>query len=384
MIGHRSRPPLRVGVNARLLSSPSLRGFNRYAAELVRALAAGGIVEPVLFSDAPIHEVHALGELPSFVQPLKPQMLWQHRWLPLALRRERIDVFHAPAHWGIPWRAPCPTVATIHDLADLELPALAASGTLRAAARHAFEQNLVASRADRIVAVSEWTAGSITRWLGVDRNRIAVTVEGAAPVFDVAPEAGVVEATRRRLSLAGPYYIYVGGFDARKNLGALVGALAATAPERRVPVALVGEGGGAAEALRRRAVEAGVAHWLRLLGGVDDSTLAALYAGALAVVLPSWLEGFGLPVVEAMHVGTPSIVSSAGSLPEIAGDAGLTFPPADPGALAAAMRRVSGDPGVRAELASRARDRASLYTWSRAAEQTLAVYEQAVTARPRA
>ncbi len=375
MSGHRgSVTPLRVGINARLLSSSDVRGFNRYTAELVRALAGGGSVDPVLFCDSPIHERHALAHLPVALGSVKPQIRWQHVWLPAALRRERIDVFHAPAHWGVPWNSPCPVVATIHDLADRECPDLRARASLRVAARHAFEQWLVVRRARRIIAVSEWTACSIQKHLGVAPERIAVTVEGAAPVFDVATEGRIVEATRQELGLAGPYYVYVGGFDARKNLGAFVGALAATAPERRVPVALVGEGGAAAEALRRRAVEAGVEPWLRFLGGVDDVRLAALYAGALAVVVPSWLEGFGLPVVEAMHLGIPAIVSSAGSLPEITGDAGLIFPPDDPGALAVAMQRLARDTALRASLAEKARKRAPLYTWRRAAKQTVAVY----------
>ena len=375
--------PLRVGINARLLASPDLRGFNRYTAELVRALAASGRVEPVLFSDFPVHPVHGLERLRCVAQPVRPQARWQHRWLPLALRHEQIDVFHAPAHWGVPWRAPCPVVATIHDLADRERPDLRARAGLKADSRHAFEQWLVVRRAFRIIAVSEWTARSIAGHLRVDPARLAVTVEGAASEFDEPHDAAAIAAARTEFGLREPYFLYVGGFDARKNLGVIVRALALLPAEQRVAVALVGEGGNAAQLLRRDAVQAGVDAWIVLAGGVGDRKLAALYAGALAVVIPSWLEGFGLPVVEAMHVGTPAIVSSGGSLPEIAGEAGLVFSPEDPAALAAAMHRVAADAALRGDLAARARARAPLYTWARAAEQTADVYEMA-TARPRA
>ena len=81
---------MRVGFNARLLASPDLRGFNRYTAELVRALAATGRVEPVLFGEAPIHPVHRLESLPSVVAPVRPQVRWQHVWLPGAIRRARV------------------------------------------------------------------------------------------------------------------------------------------------------------------------------------------------------------------------------------------------------------------------------------------------------
>ena len=370
--------PVRVGFNARLLTAPDRRGFNRYTAELVRALAAAGDVEPVLFSDGPIHPLHHLEDIPRVLRYVRPQALWQHRWLPAALRREHIDLFHAPAHMGVPWHSPCPVVATIHDLADRERPELRVHGGLRAAARHELEQWLVARRTRRIIAVSEWTAQSIERHLGVERERIAVTVEGAAPAFGEAQAPALTDAVRREFGLEDPFFIYVGGFDPRKNLGAVVSALRLQAPERRVTVALVGGHGPAADALREQAEVAGVLPSLRLLGDVDDRKLAALYTAAVALVLPSWLEGFGLPVVEAMHVGTPAVVSNAGSLPEIAGDAALTFPPDDPAALAEAMSRVAADPVLRERLAAQARLRAPLFTWQRAAEQTVAVYRAAL------
>ena len=378
MSPRRDGAPLRVGINARLLAGADRRGFNRYTAELVRALAAGGRVEPVLFSDAPIHPVHHLDGIARVLRFVRPVPLWQHRWLPGALRRERIELFHAPAHLGVPWHSPCPVVATIHELADREPPELRGGGGLRAAARHEMEQWLVARRTQRIIAVSEFTAESIHRHLGVERERIAVTVEGAAPAFDARPDPARVAAVRAESGLAEPYFLYVGGFDDRKNLGALVEALASQPEQRRTQVALVGATGDESDALRRHAIRSGVGAWLRLLGGMDDGRLAALYAGAVALVLPSWVEGFGLPVVEAMHVGTPVLISTGGSLPEITGDAGLTFPPDDPAALAAAMRRLASDRSLREGLAARGRERAPLYTWRRAAEQTARVYEEAL------
>jgi glycosyltransferase involved in cell wall biosynthesis len=372
---------VRVGINARLLASPDLRGFNRYTAELVRALAATGGVDVVLFSDAPIHRRHALDGIPTVIGAVRPQFRWQHGWLPGALKAERIELFHAPAHWGVPWRSACPVVVTIHDVADRELPAPPPQA-FAASARHELEQWLAVRRARRIIAVSEWTARSVSRHLGVAPERIAVTVEGAAPAFDAPPPPAHIVAVRAASGLSGPYFVYAGGFDPRKNLGALVAALASLPEERRFTIALVGAGADGEDAarLRRDAARRGVLRWLRFTGAVDDATLAALYAGAVAVVLPSWLEGFGLPVVEAMHLGIPAAVSTAGSLPEITGDAGLVFPPDDPGMLADALLRLAGDDALREALAAKARARAPLFTWRRAAEQTLEVYRRAAGA----
>jgi len=371
---------MRIGLNARLLASDDRRGFNRYAAGLARALQASGRCEVVLFADAPIHPVHRLGALEHRVEPVRPQWRWQHAWLPAALREARVDLFHAPAHWGVPLRSHCPVVATIHDLADRERPEDFAGTSLRAAVRHRFEEWLVVRRAARILTVSQYSARSIERYLRVTPGRIAVTVEGGEPA-----EAGAARDTGSapdrigapaRLGLVPPYFIAVGGFEARKNPGAVVRALAALGESERPAVAFVGRRTRDADELRVAALAAGVDRWVRVLGEVPDADLTTLLAGAVALLMPSRLEGFGLPVVEAMHAGTPSIVSDAGSLPEIAGDAGLVVPVDDAAALAVAMRRLVAEPATRAAFAARARARASQFTWKGAAEQTLAVYEE--------
>lgn len=370
---------MRVGINARLLASPDQRGFNRYTAELVRALALLD-VEVVLFSQGDMHPAHrleGLGHVTTVARAVVPQWRWQHQWLPSALAEQGIDVFHAPAHWGVPWRSSCPVVTTIHDLADRELPAAFAGAPLRAKLRHRIEERLAVARSARIITVSEYSARSIERFLGVPRARIAVTVEGAAPVFAVPQPAARIAEVAARHGLTAPWFIHVGGFDERKNLGLIVRALAHLPAGQRVTVALVGARGAEAEALARSARAAQVEQWMPQLGVVPDEELVALYAGALAVVEPSRLEGFGLPVVEGMHAGTPAIVSSAGSLPEIAGDAGIVVGPDDAGALADALRSLAGDAGRRALLAERAGSRAPKFTWRAAAEQTLAVYEDA-------
>ncbi len=370
---------MRVGFNARLLAGDAIRGFNRYTAELVRALSARG-VEVVLFSDAPIHPAHALEGLrgvEAVVHRAGPQWRWQHGWLPGALVAAKVDVFHAPAHWGVPWRSAVPVVATIHDLADRELPALFAGVRRREKLRHRFEEWLVVRRAAAILTVSVYSAASIARHLGVAMPRITVTVEGAAPAFRPIAPADAADAAGR-VGLSGPFFLFVGGFDARKNLAVLLHALARSSGPARPTLALVGGTPDEADRLRAEARRLGVEGALRFLGAVPDDELACLYAAATALVLPSRLEGFGLPVVEAMHVGTPSIVSSAGSLPEIAGDAGLVCWPDDAAGFADAMHRLQAEPDLRADLAARALRRAPRFTWAKAAEATAGVYQRVV------
>jgi glycosyltransferase involved in cell wall biosynthesis len=115
---------------------------------------------------------------------------------------------------------------------------------------------------------------------------------------------------------------------------------------------------------------------LRWIGELPDAELAALYSGAIAVLQPSWVEGFGLPVVEALHAGTPAVVADRSALPEIVGDAGMTADPSRPDAWAAAMTALVTGPQLRADLSFRAARRAPRYTWDRAAEETLTVYRE--------
>jgi len=367
---------MRIGINARLLASPDQRGFNRYTAELVRALAKRG-VEIVLFSDRPINAVHRLEGLRAVVHPGKRQWRWQHRWLGGALERENIDLFHAPAHWGFPWRSKIPMVATIHDLASRELPHLFAGAPLRDRLRHGLEERLVVRKARRIITVSEFSADSIVRHLKVPREKITVTVEGAAPAFTTtAGERSAALVAFHRLRL--PFFACVGGFDARKNLVVLVEALARLPESERFQIALIGSPGPAAHALLARASALGVRDWLHLAGSLPDAEVAALLCAAAAVVVPSTMEGFGLPVVEAMHVGTPAIVSSAGSLPEIAGNAALVCRPDHPDDFAEAMTKLARNPDLRRSLADRALARAPLFTWEIAAQQTMDVYESVI------
>jgi glycosyltransferase involved in cell wall biosynthesis len=367
---------VKIGINARYLSSPSRRGFNRYTAELVRALAAHQQHEILLFSDKPIHEGHALGALGNVravIQPEKRQWQWQHRELGPSLVREGVDVFHAPAHWGLPWHSKVPAVATIHDLADREVPQHFADAPLKDKLRHRAEEWLVVRRAARIITVSEYSARSIAKHLDVKRERIAVTVEGAAPAFN-ADARQRADETIAAHGIHRPFYACVGGFDARKNLVVLVEAVARLPRELRPPIVLVGAPGPAAHKLMSRAAELGVRDVFKLAGILTDDELAAILSAAVSVVTPSTLEGFGLPVVEAMHVGTPAIVSDAGSLPEIAGEAAIVCPAEDPDAFAAALRRLIDEPALRDSLAAKASARAAGFTWARCAEQTLAVY----------
>jgi glycosyltransferase involved in cell wall biosynthesis len=371
-----------VGFNARLLHDPSLRGWNRYASNLLAELAGLG-VELVLYADRPLHADH-LARLPAggyrvAVAPAFRHVAREQRWQPRRCAADRGDLLLSPFHFGLPWASPCPRVLTLHDAIG---PDRGGDGPPGASLRARLRPGELAVRAscwiartcaERIITVSRHARGELVGRLGIAPGRIAVTPEAADPRFHAPVAEADRHRARRRHGLDGPYLFYVGGWERRKNLPFLVRAFAAAAlPGVRLVLAggrdrQRAELGALAEAL-------GLADRVRLLGWVEEAGLPALYAEALGFVCPSRHEGFGLPLCEAMAVGCPTLAARATSLPEVLGDGGETFGLDDPAELVAALRRLALDPAHRTALAARARARSAHFSWRRTAEQTLAVY----------
>lgn len=365
---------IRAGIVARLLFDPAIRGWNRYAINLLAELPAQG-VELVLYSDRPIHPTY-LGRLPagSYMARVREGLrlpIWEHRWLPAQCRADGVDLLHSPFNYGLPWSTPCPRVLTIHDAIDFVYyrPTRPSLGRLRSAFDHWSSR----VRAHRIIAVSEHAKGDITAHLGVPARKLAVTPEAADPHFHapITPEARA--RVRSRHALPPRYVFYVGGWEGRKNVPFLVRGLAAAG---LVDVSLVLAGGRREQraALVELARGLGLGDRLHLLDWVDEEDLPALYAEALAFAYPSEYEGFGLQLCEAMAVGCPTLAARATCLPEVLGDGGATFSLDDPAELPALLRRIATDEAFRTDLSARARARSAAFSWRRTAEATAAVY----------
>jgi glycosyltransferase involved in cell wall biosynthesis len=257
-----------------------------------------------------------------------------------AADRAGADLFHAP-HYVLP-ATRCPSVVTIHDLIHLHQP-------LRNPAARLYARVMLGRavrRAARVLTVSEAVRRDLIAF-GCEAEKIVVTPNGIDSRFTpgAAPDSG--------------YFLYVGNDKPHKNVGRLVEAFA------RVGGRLVLAG---APFERFRGVER--------RGFVSDDELLALYRGAIALVLPSLEEGFGLPAAEAMACGTAVITSTAPALVELTGDAALHVEATEVDALADAMRRVAYDGALRASLAARGAARARAFTWERCASRTLEAYRK--------
>jgi glycosyltransferase involved in cell wall biosynthesis len=282
--------------------------------------------------------------------------------LPRVIERERLDLVHFP-HLTVPLLMTTPFVVTVHDLNYLDADATARPALLRAGFRL---ELLKARRARALIAVSEHTRGEVARRLRLDPSRVAVTYEAAdAPAVEPDP------ATLERHGIDAPFFLYVGSAYPYKNLARLIEAFALVDGEYRLVLAGDQEDFGAA--LRDQASKRVI-----FTGPVSEAELAALYDAALAYAFVSLSEGFGLPGLEAMASGVPVVAARATSLPEVYGDAAHYCDPRDVESIAAALSEVAGDEELRSRLVARGRQRAAEFSWKRTAEQTLAVYREAL------
>lgn len=362
-----------MGIDGRSFASPAA-GIRRYVACLTRALLALG--EPL--------ELVALGGRDSSAIPLgighvsepphPPTNLgWTLVGLPRAARRAAVDVLHAPAYTA-PWWSPVPVVVTVHDLSYELHPEW--YPYRRDWMRRLFYRRS-AQGAAHVLTVSRFSATEISAAYRIMPERITVTPLGVDDAFAPADSEAVVELPS---SVVAPYLLHVGDLHDRRNLAMLVEALFAARRRSGVlsalSLVLVGVDLGVGDELRRLAYRHGAPGAVIQLGTVGEPQLRALYRGAVAFVYPSLYEGFGLPLLEAMGSGTPVIASSAASIPEVVGDAGVLLDPRDREAWTRTIVDIVNNEQKRTEMRSAGLNRAAGFTWRRTALLTLDAYRR--------
>lgn len=370
--------PLRVGVNARCLEESDTRGLSRYASGLLRALSARDDIELVLFSMAPPAPVHMQGVRAETVVFGGRETAWQERELPARLRRERIDVLHAPADRGLPWRRVCAQVVTVHDSYErAHWRELFPSWKQRAWYwKHELTNRV---RADAILTVSDTTARDLADRKVAPAARLTRIYLAAADEFRAEPlptDAGIVAGHGVR----EPFLLYVGGYDARKNVDALVRAFDRVGGDRQLVIVARQRDAFAEMAASWRAL--GCHERLRCLE-VPAADLPAFYRRALLFVNPSLWESFSFQTLEAMASGTPVIASNRTAIPEIAGNAALLVDAADVDALTAAIETLAANPAQRAAWRERGFRRAAEFSWQATADRSVQVYRRVLASRPR-
>jgi glycosyltransferase involved in cell wall biosynthesis len=294
--------------------------------------------------------------------------LWTHVRLSAEMLSHPPDVLFVPSH-VLPLAHPRRSAVTVHDLGHRRYPEAHTTAQRRYLE---WSTRYHVRTAAHILADSAATAHDLVRIYDADPARITVAYLGIDPDFRPARKEAA-RATASKYGLDGPYLLYVGTLQPRKNLVRLIEAFAQMGDLR---LALAGKRGWMCDEILSRARELGIAHRVVFPGFVDEADLPALYSGALLFVMPSLYEGFCMPVLEAMACGTPVACSNASSLPEVVGEDAVTFDPHDVHDMAAAMNRGVTDNALRKELVARGLERVRRFTWQRCAEQVLDVLER--------
>ena len=371
---------MKVGVDARLLSRP-LTGIGRYTLEMCRSLSKQERITLYLYSPSPILDDAKKNLPPARFRTMNWQngvlrQLWAESCLPLWAKMDDVDVFWGPAH-RLPRLLPraIPAVVTIHDLVWKY-----ASETMRSAT-YFLEKIQMPSAvrvADAVVVDSQSTADAVSLEFSVDADSLAVIPLAASHIsnivsFDALHEFGVDH----------PFFLFVGTLEPRKNLAGLLAAYAVLPETVRSGMMLVivgGKGWGGVN-LQETIARLGLGDHVKVLGYVDEPTLAMLYAHAKFLAMPSLYEGFGLPLVEATAHGTPVLTANNSSMPEVAGDAGLLVDALDVDSIACGLNQLITDDQLLAGLAANAKLNAARFSWDESAGALVSVFKRAVANR---
>ena len=307
-------------------------------------------------------------------------MAWMQLQAPGVLRRLRVDVAHF-TNGMMPVASPVPTVVTIHDMSLTLFPKFHPP---RRVLLNKPLVDLAARRADAIITVSESARHDIIGLYRLSRDRVHVVHEAAAPAFQPVRDRERIARVRAQYGLGERVILYVGTIEPRKNLPKLVDAFAArwhSGELREHQLVCAGPYGWLSRGVDRQIRALGVGDAIRFTGYVPFAELPVLYSLAELFVFPSMYEGFGLPVIEAMACGTPVITGRNSSLAEVAGGAIEHVDRLDAPALGDAMAALARDANRRAELSAKGIARAEMFSWRRAARETLAIYESVARKR---
>jgi glycosyltransferase involved in cell wall biosynthesis len=366
---------VRIGIDVRKLHD---FGIGTYIRNLLRQLARlDHDTEYVLFSQP--DDCAGLGSLGENFRTV-PETAGKYSVaeqlkIPMAIRREKVTLFHAP-HYVLPPLVRCKSVVTIHDCIHLMFPQYLPNRLSLAYARTSI--SLAARRATRVLTVSESSKHDILRFVDVPPDNIDVIYNSYDERFGVEPNEEDVARVRERYQLHDRFVLYAGNVKPHKNLERLIEAfnLLRQRGLDDLKLVLIGDDISRYTALRRAVHRHQLHKYVRFLGYLPEETLAVMYRLAGVFVFPSLYEGFGLPPLEAMASGTPVVTSNVSSLPEVAGNAAVLVDPYDTHSIADGIHRVLTDDALRAELRRLGLARAKQFSWESSVRRVREIYGQ--------
>lgn len=374
---------MRIGVMLRHYDQ-HMGGVRVYTRRLLQALIElrAGHEFVFLYRNPSLVGTHAADpQVQEVALPARSFLGWDQIAVPAAIRRHGIDLLFNPKY-SIPLRASCPSVWVCHGLDWYVMP-WASRFVDRLS--HRFLVPRYASRAGAIIAVSEITRRHVMQYLKVPPERVVTVYSGVDDVFRRPLDQSRARQIRTKYSLPQRFLLYAGAIYPPKNFTRLVRAYARVGPQRGIPLVVAGgENRFLSEREVREPEALGIADWVRRPGWVEQEDLAALYALADGLLLPSLFESCGLPVLEAMAAGCPVVTANRYGTKELAEGAAILVDPESVESIAEGIRRVLDDDLLRAELVAAGLERSRDFTWQRCARETLAVLERVGLERRRA
>jgi glycosyltransferase involved in cell wall biosynthesis len=380
---------LKIAINAWFWDNPSV-GSGQYLKYLLPALLEIDddleiiLVSPKPFKTKPDTEPKLkfqVATTPFLKQASNLTKVWfEQITFPRTCQKLGVDVAHVP-YFGSPLAPTVPTVVTIHDLIPMVLPEYRGNALVR------FYTSLVAAAAPQarlILADSEASKRDVLQQLNVPDKQVRVVYLAPAPSFQPAETWQQIIDIKKKYNLPENFVLYLGGYDVRKNVSALLHAYTwvSAALGDQYPLVLVGRLPEKDTSFfpdpLRIARELGIEEYVVTPGWIAEEDRPLLYAAATVFVFPSRYEGFGLPVLEAMACGTPVVTTNAASIPELAGPAAFQLDPNDTKHMAAPIIRLCTEEESNDEMIERGFTQVEKFSWEKTAQQTLQAYRDVV------
>lgn len=366
---------VKIAIDARSVSHHRGTGLGTYAYQLIRHINMAGVKLRLFWPGEQYNKLKIENEEDFRIMEQYQDNYWQEVYLPEALLRDNISLFHVPQNGiGLPRSKVCKYIVTIHDLIPYVYPEMTGKNYLK---KFYSEMPFIMENTDHIITVSEWSKKDIIRIFGIPEERITVIYEAAEPQYVPIPKAITKTYLREKYSLNKPYILYIGGFSPRKNLSGLINAFVQVATnDPDVTLCLPGKRDKEQDVTISLIEAFGLSKRVNLLGFVPNRDLPYLYSGAELFVYPSFYEGFGLPPLEAMACGIPVLSSNASCLPEIVGKDGMYFNPHNTLEIAEKILLVLGDQELRHKLVRRGQRHIRSFSWQKTAEETISLYNK--------
>lgn len=349
----------KIAIDARAAAG-EITGVGKYIIRLAEGLASRGVRTVLLYSQEPKHLVEGVEKR---IIPGNNRFFWEQVSLPKFLNQNEFDLYHATWNYGIPFLFRGNSVLTINDVIPLMWPRYFCGRNIINLPEYLVSLLISFIKADKIIAISKTTANDALKIFPPIKKKMVVIHDGLdLPSWN--------KKSRRHKKA---YLVYFGGVDKRKNITGLIEAYHQSKAKETHDLVIIGRHSDQfSDIIHKLQLEDKV----RLVGYVSEEEKYQWLSGAVALVYPSFYEGFGIPPLEAMSVGTPVVTSSVSSIPEIVGDAALLINPSNITEMAEAIDRITKDKDLQKTLRVKGLEQIKKYSWDKMVEETIKVYEE--------